>query len=231
AAQARAAACVQVDDGARAALHAGADLDQMVSSRRHKMLARLRRRLAERGAVSTRVSTGAAVESDMEAFFELEASGWKGRRGTALASSIRTLALARAFLRGLSQEDRCSIALLELDGAPIAAAILVRSGETAFYWKIAYDERYAAYSPGAQLMLDLSRQLLADPDFAMADSCSAPGSSGIEAIWKGRRRMADLLIGKPGLGFAVTAEIETARRGLRAGAKGVYHKVTGLVAR
>ncbi|MCC0006015.1 MAG: GNAT family N-acetyltransferase [Methylobacteriaceae bacterium] len=231
AAQARAADCLELDESARGALHAGAALDQMISSRRRKMLARLRRRLAERGAVSTRVSTGAAVEHDMEVFFELEASGWKGRRGTALASSIRTLALARAFLRSLSLEDRCSIAWLELDGAPIAAAVLVHSGGTAFYWKIAYDERYAAYSPGAQLMLDLSRRLLADPDFAMADSCSMPGSVGIEAIWKGRRRVTDLLIGKPGLGFAVTGEIELARRGLRAGAKGVYRKVAGLVAR
>ena len=115
--------------------------------------------------------------------------------------------------------------------APIASAILIHAGATRFYWKIAFDERYAAYSPGMQLMLDASRLMLADPDFTMADSCSMPGSSGIEAIWKGRRRMADLLIGMPGLGFAVTAEIETARRGLRAGAKGVYRKVEGMMGR
>lgn len=231
AAATRSVECLEIDDSARAALHPGADVDQMMSSRRRKMLARLRRRLAEAGEVTTRVVSGAAVEDEMEAFFELEASGWKGRRGTALASSIRTLALARAFLRNLSREDRCSIAWLELGGAPIAAAVLIHAGATRFYWKIAFDERYAAYSPGAQLMIDVSRLLLADPDFGLADSCSLPGSAGIEAIWKGRRRMADLLIGKPGLGFAVTAELETARRGLRAGAKGVYRKVSGLMAR
>ncbi|MCC2106538.1 MAG: GNAT family N-acetyltransferase [Hyphomicrobiales bacterium] len=231
AASTRAVDCVELDDATRAALHTGVDLDQMMSSRRRKMLARLRRRLAETGEVSTRVTTGAAVEDEMEAFFELEHSGWKGRRGTALASSIRTLALARAFLRNLAKEDRCSIVWLDFDSAPIASAILIHAGATRFYWKIAFDERYAAYSPGMQLMLDASRLMLADPDFAMADSCSMPGSSGIEAIWKGRRRMADLLIGKPGLGFAVTAEIETARRGLRAGAKGVYRKVEGMMGR
>ena len=231
AASTRAVDCVELDDTARAALHAGADLDQMMSSRRRRMLARLRRRLAKTGVVSTRVTTGAAVEDDMDAFFELEGSGWKGRRGTALASSIRTLALARAFLRNLSKENRCTIVWLDFDGAPIAGAVVIHAGATSFYWKIAFDERFAAYSPGMQLMLDASRMMLADPDFTLADSCSTPGSGGIEAIWKGRRRVADLLIGKPGLGFAVTTEIETARRGLRAGAKGVYRKVAGMMGR
>ena len=231
AAQLRAVDCVEFDAGARAALHAGADLDNMISSGRRTQLRRMRRKLEERGAVALRVVSGAAVEQEMEKFFELEASGWKGRKRTALASSIRTLALARGFLRGLSRENRCAIASLDIDGAPAAAAVLVYSGGTAFYWKIAYDERYADYSPGAQLMIDLSRAMLADPDFTMLDSCTAPGERSIEAIWKGRRRMTDLMIGAPGLGFAVTSRIEAGRRGLRDGAKSVYRKAKGLMPR
>lgn len=224
AAQLRALDCVEFDNGARAALHAGADLDQMVSSSRRKQLRRLRRKLEERGAVSTRIVTGLAIEEEMETFFELEAAGWKGRRRTALASSIRTLALARGFLRGLAKQNRCAIAWLDLDGAPVAAAVLVYSGGAAFYWKIAYDEGFADYSPGAQLMIELSRRLLADPDFAMLDSCTVPGERSIEAIWKGRRRMGDMLVGRPGLGFAVTSEVEAARRGVRIVAKGLFKR-------
>ncbi|MFO1134686.1 MAG: GNAT family N-acetyltransferase [Rhodoblastus sp.] len=231
AAQLRAADCLEFDDGARAALYAGAHLDQMISPRRRKQLRRLSRKLADSGKVATRVAAGGAVEAAMEVFFELEASGWKGRRGTALASSIRTLALARGFLRGLARDNRCAIVTLEFDGAPIAAAILVYSGGTAFYWKIAYDERHADYSPGAQLMVEISRLMLADPDFVMLDSCTTPGERSIEAVWKGRRRMAGLLIGGPGLGFAIAGEVEAARRGLRAGAKGVYRKAKGLMQR
>ena len=229
AAHARAVDFVEFEDGARAALHAGADLDQMVSSSRRKQMRRMARKLAELGKVETRIVSGADVEEEMEAFFTLEASGWKGRRRTALASSIRTLALARGFLRGLSREGRVKIASLELDGAPVAAAVLVYSGGTAFYWKIAYDERFSDYSPGALLMVELSRLLLADPDFTMLDSCTLPGERSIEAIWKGRRRMADMLVGGPGLGFTIASEIETARRGLRAGAKKAYHAAKGLL--
>ena len=231
AAQIRAVEYLEFEEGARAALYAGANLDEMISPGRRKQMRRMARKLAEHGTVVTRIAAGAAVEAEMEAFFTLEASGWKGRRKTALASSIRTLALARGFLRGLSRDGRCKIASLELDGAPVASAVLVYSGGTAFYWKIAYDERYAEYSPGALLMIELSRLLLADPDFTLLDSCTVPGERSIEAIWKGRRRMANLMIGGPGLGFLFASEVETAKRGLRAGAKRVYRKVAGLVSR
>lgn len=231
AAQSRGVDCVAFDDGARAALHAGADLDQMVSPQRRKHLRRSGRKLAELGDVTTRVASGGDVEAAMEAFFEMEASGWKGRRGTALASSIRTLALARGFLRSLARENRCAIVTLELDGSAVAAAILVYSGGIAFYWKIAYDERHAEHSPGAQLMLEISRLMLADPDFVMLDSCTAPGERAIEAVWKGRRRMAGLLVGGPGLGFAIASEIDAAKRSLRSGAKSVYRKAKSLMSR
>ncbi|MFT4099144.1 MAG: GNAT family N-acetyltransferase, partial [Rhodoblastus sp.] len=229
--QLRDARFLEFDGGARATAHAHANLDHMISRQRRRTLGRLRRRLAERGELTTRVIAGAAVEDEMEAFFELEASGWKGRRGTALASSIRTLALARGFIRGLAREGRCKIARLDLDGAPVAAAVLVYAGETAFYWKMAFDERYAAYSPGAQLMVELSRTMLAEPDFALMDSCAEPGAQVVESIWKGRRRMADFLVGGPGLGFTVAGEIEGARRGLRAGAKKVYRSLAGRLDR
>ena len=43
--------------------------------------------------------------------------------------------------------------------------------------------------------------------------------------------MADVLVGGPGLGFTIASEIETARRGLRAGAKKAFHTAKGLLPR
>ena len=48
------------------------------------------------------------------------------------------------------------------DGHPVAASITLRSGNAAWFWKIAYDEAFARASPGVQLTLDLTRDLLAD---------------------------------------------------------------------
>ncbi|MFV0280395.1 MAG: GNAT family N-acetyltransferase, partial [Rhodoblastus sp.] len=143
----------------------------------------------------------------------------------------RTLALARGFLRGLAGENRCEIAWLDVAGAPVAAIVLVYSGNMAFIWKIAFDEQFAAYSPGAQLIVDLTKSLLADPNFTIADSCAAFGAQNIETIWNGRRRITDMLVGSPGLPFLLVGEMEAAKRNLRAGVKCAYGKAKGLMRR
>src|SRR6476659_3513744 len=52
------------------------------------------------------------------------------------------------------------------DGHPIAASITLRSHNAAWFWKIAYDESFARSSPGVQLTLDLTRDLLGDAALA-----------------------------------------------------------------
>jgi CelD/BcsL family acetyltransferase involved in cellulose biosynthesis len=85
----------------------------------------------------------------------LEESGWKGARRTALLSDGSRAAFARTMTRRLARESKCRIDALMLDDRPIAMAIVLRSRDRAFFWKIAYDEAYAAQSPGAQLALEM----------------------------------------------------------------------------
>ena len=70
----------------------------------------------------------------------------------------------------------------------------MRSGERAFYWKTAYDERFAEYSPGLQLTLDLSRKLEREPGLALIDSCALSGHAMIERVWRGRLELADFAL-------------------------------------
>ena len=69
-----------------------------------------------------------------------------------------------AAVGALAAEGKARVDRLLLDGRPIAAAVTLRSGETAWTWKIAYDESHARASPGVQLMHDLTESLLADHD-------------------------------------------------------------------
>ena len=63
-----------------------AEFDKMVSQKRRRELDRQLRRLCEAGAVSfMSARTATEIESAFNMFLALEASGWKGRRGTALA--------------------------------------------------------------------------------------------------------------------------------------------------
>ena len=49
---------------------------------------------------------------------------------------------------------------------PVAAGIVLRHQDRAFFFKLGVDERFAKLSPGVQLTLDLTRHLCADPAIA-----------------------------------------------------------------
>ena len=76
----------------------------------------------------------------------------------------------------------------------VAAAIVLRHQDRAFYFKLGVDERFAKYSPGVQLTLDLTRHLCADPAIASADSTASPDHPMINPIWRGRFAVGDVLI-------------------------------------
>src|SRR6185503_3139216 len=74
----------------RACLDATCDADEILrdalGAKKLKELRRLRNRLAEHGAINFDVArTPAEMTTAVETFLTLEASGWKGQRGTALS--------------------------------------------------------------------------------------------------------------------------------------------------
>ena len=77
---------------------------------------------------------------------------------------------------------------------PVAAAIVLRHQDRAFYFKLGVDERFAKFSPGVQLTLDLTRHLCADPAIALADSTADADHPMINPIWRGRLAIGDVLI-------------------------------------
>lgn len=121
-------------------------------------LRRRLRRLGEAGAVAYRRADGAEAEPLLERFLALEASGWKGARGTAAAADPRTLAFYRGLARAGAREGWLAVRALELDGRPVAMHLGLRWRGVYALPKPAYDEARAACSPG-QLLL---REVLAE---------------------------------------------------------------------
>ena len=110
----------------------------------------------------------------MEEFLALEASGWKGKRGTALSQDPGDAAFIRGAVPAMAASGHCEIISLRAGDTPVAAAIVLRHLDRAFYFKIGIDERFAKFSPGVQLTLDLTRHLCADPAIASADPFRYP---------------------------------------------------------
>ena len=124
----------------------------------------------------------------------LEASGWKGARGTALAQNDGDASFIRRATAALAATGQCEIITLRAGDTPVAAGIVLRHQDRAFFFKIGVDERFAKFSPGVQLTLDLTRHLCADPAIASADSTASPDHPMINPIWRGRFAIGDVLI-------------------------------------
>ena len=103
---------------------------------------------------------------------------------------------------------------------PVAAAIVLRQQDRAFFFKLGVDERFAKFSPGVQLTLDLTRHLCADPAIALVDSTADADHPMINPIWRGRLAIGDVLIplrrGDPVVPL-IRASLALARRDPRAG--------------
>jgi hypothetical protein len=198
----------------RAALIPG-DAGPIGSSGRRKELRRQRRRLSESGALmSETVSSSEGVRSAVADYLAVEASGWKGRAGDAAQSNPATEHFLGDAVADLAAEGKARVDLLKLDGRAIAAAIVLRSGDRAWFWKIAYDETFARFSPGVQLALDLTESLKADRSLSIIDSCAVADHPMIDQLWSGRIAMGDWLIQLDGhASFEAGVTAEYARRG------------------
>ena len=165
-------------------------LGKHLPARRRKDLQRNRRRLEALGPVAhVAYSSGEGLNQAVEAFLSIEASGWKGEQGTALAKDLHTQRFAQqAFANGGSRVD-----LLTLNGVAIAASVVVFAGQVGFTVKCAYDERYRNYSAGLLLELEVIRSFLQEGWAERLDGATA-GAHVIDELWTGRIRVADLLL-------------------------------------
>ena len=176
---------------ARAALPCGskANFAELLPGKRRKEWARQRRRLVDGGALDF-----SAAPEDIEPFLALEASGWKGARGTALVQSANSAAFVRKMAAAFAARGAVSVHVMRRGAAPIAAGIVLRSGRRAYYWKTAFDETNAAFSPGVQLTLEMSARLEKDPALDLVDSCAIADHPMIDRLWPARIALDDIAL-------------------------------------
>ena len=170
-------------------------LDHAIPHKKRKELRRLRKRLADTGTLtSTTTADPSALTAALLDFLALEASGWKGRAGTAAQRNDTVRCFVLEAVSALAAEGKASVSRLALDGRAIAAIVTLRSGDAAWCWKIAYDETFSRASPGVQLLLDVTDDLLADTSIARADSCATADHPMIDHVWRERLALSDRLM-------------------------------------
>ncbi|MBF5041095.1 GNAT family N-acetyltransferase [Aggregicoccus sp. 17bor-14] len=123
---------------------------------------RRRKKLEERGQVRfERYDGGVELDAKLEEGFALEASGWKGQRGTAMAQDVRTRGFYTELARESARNGRLTLYFLRLDDRAVAFQFGLTHGERYLLLKPGYDERLKECSPGQLLMEEAVRDCIA----------------------------------------------------------------------
>lgn len=179
----------------RAVLSRPESLDQFLSVHVPRKLrqesGRLRRKLEQSGPVSVRASNAAA---SIDNLMRLEQAGWKGLAGTAMASQPSSAAFIRAAAAELAAADQLEVLELYVGERVVAAKLNLLSGRNAFGFKIAYDEEFAALSPGLLLEIENVGHMARGEQVDWMDSCADPDHPMIDHLWPERRPIESLLL-------------------------------------
>lgn len=168
--------------------------EQSMSGKKRKELRRQHNRLGELGMLEFRREEGSeGLDRWIADYLALEACGWKGKDGSALAQHPANAAMFRASLDGAGTTGRLERLTLRLDGRPIAMLANFITPPGAYSFKTAFDEDYARFSPGVLLQRE-NLDLLARPGVEWTDSCAAADHPMIERIWREKRAMLRLSI-------------------------------------
>jgi CelD/BcsL family acetyltransferase involved in cellulose biosynthesis len=96
---------------------------------------------------------GAAARSeDLAHLLEVEASGWKGEAGSAIAGSPRLIAFYSALVERLRTAGWLEWQFMHGDGLVLAGNLAIRMPRSVILWKLGYLDAYSRCSPGSMLL-------------------------------------------------------------------------------
>jgi len=190
-----------------------------VPSRDRQEVRRRERRLGESGKVAhVTLRAGDSIERWLDDLMRLEAGGWKGKQGSALASTEANRRFATEIFTAAFRRGRLHMVGLDLDGKPLARCSTILGGGGGYAFKTAYDEAFSRFSPGVIIELDRIRALHEQPEVQWLDSFTSPGNVVLNRLWNQRVKIQGLtfstgIIGRLALGARAT--LRSAKRWLQ----------------
>jgi CelD/BcsL family acetyltransferase involved in cellulose biosynthesis len=136
------------------------DYFQKLSSRRRQDFRRARRRLSDHGEVSLDFvfPTQHNASQLLEEAFSVEQANWKGENGSAINCRPDLKRFFTSYSHKICDARKLVISSLRLDGEMIAVQLLVEHANRWWILKIGFDDQWAKYSPGMQLMFETIKE-------------------------------------------------------------------------
>jgi CelD/BcsL family acetyltransferase involved in cellulose biosynthesis len=128
-----------------------------MSSSFRRSLRSARRKAEQEHVLDFEVVSGpdAADDQLLADFFRVEAAGWKGQAGSAIACHPDRVAFYTALARRLARRGWLEWNLARFDGTVVAAHFGVRFGPSLVLPKGGYDESFNRFAPGNLLFWDV----------------------------------------------------------------------------
>lgn len=198
----------------RAMLRRRDDGDHIRMSPKHRReLRRRRARLGERLGGRPELRDESGQPGSVEDFLRLEASGWKGRAGTALASRDAHARFLIAVCERFAALGRLQLLAVRAgDGPALAMMCNLLAGDGLFAFKIAFDETLSQFSPGIMLIADQVQRFHDNRELMWIDSCADPDNEMINRLWGDRRELATIAVTRPLAGSLSRAALGAASR-------------------
>lgn len=135
------------------------EFEKNMRSKQRSGLRRVRKKLETQGNVELEVFSGRLTDfqAALQSALEIEASGWKGRNGTAILCSSSIREFFTEYVRQASEKDMVRVFLLRVGDRAIAMALAVLWADKLWVLKVGYDESWSTYAPGIILHHEVIR--------------------------------------------------------------------------
>ncbi len=170
-----------------------------LSVRRRKLLARKERGLERSlGGPLELVDLG-CDQAAVDLFLDLEASGWKGARGSALRRKPGAAAWFNEVSAGFAERGMLRILALQAGGETVYSAVQLLVGNTVFGMMDAYEERWSAFTPGVIGRVREQEEFMDRGSAELLDPCIHPRYVQPSALYPDRRLIVGLVLAPRGL--------------------------------
>lgn len=167
--------------------------EENLSSKKQKSLRKIERRLEERGWIHHAFQQDGTQDA-LERFLTLEASGWKGKRGTALACRQTTRSLIEDVEQAFRYEGAFRIDEIWVENTLAASIISFAQNHHAALWKMTYNEQLEEFSLGTWLLHTSTKALISD-GYTHLDALTCASNNPIMRLWNERERNGTILLG------------------------------------
>ena len=204
--------CLAMDEYSRPVLRRHRDgeayINDFVSRKERQELRRRERRLQEQGRLKF-VALGPDEDLGrwIDEFLRLEASGWKGKEGSAMICTEANRRFLTETFTAAYRRGRLEMVGIDLDGKPLGRCTGFIASEGSFAFKPAYDEAFAKFSPGIIAEVARIRNLHELPGVRWMDSFTDANNSVMSRLWKDRLTVQSVAFGTNAAGSLALAAL------------------------